>query len=85
MKLVFSRASFQKIWHSLPCIVFKNWRYQKKYKGFFVEKNAPKLPDLEAKIPEIAVFTKIGSSRSPKYSKILKLFYFPLLQVAKFG
>jgi hypothetical protein len=51
-----------------------------------VEKNAPKLPDLEAKIPEIAIFTtKIGSSRSPKYSWILKLFYFPLLQVAKFG
>jgi hypothetical protein len=50
-----------------------------------VEKNAPELPDLEAKIPEIAIFSKIGSSRSPTYSRILKLFYFPLLQVAKFG
>ncbi len=50
-----------------------------------MEKNAPELPDLEAKIPEIAIFSKIGSSRSPTYSRILKLFYFPLLQVAKFG
>jgi hypothetical protein len=26
--------------------------------NIFVEKNAPKLPDLEAKIPEIAIFTQ---------------------------
>jgi hypothetical protein len=53
--------------------------------SFFVGKNAAKLPDLDAKIPEIAIFTKKDSSRSPKYRRILKLFYFPLLQVAKFG
>jgi hypothetical protein len=28
------------------------------YKGFLSKKNAPKLPDLEAKIPEIAIFTQ---------------------------
>jgi hypothetical protein len=45
----------------------------------FVEKNVPKLPVFQRNsFSEIAIFLKIGSSRLPKYSKLLVCFYFTL-------
>jgi hypothetical protein len=51
------------------------------YKGF-LWKNAPKLLDIEdftqKKIPWNCHIWTMGSSRLPKYNRILKFFYFPL-------
>jgi hypothetical protein len=46
----------------------------------FVEKKiVPKSPDFTEKISEIAIFMQwvVIDSRKPKYSTILKIFYFP--------
>jgi len=48
----------------------------KRYKGFLLEKKTPKLPYFEGK-KNFKIWLGRKEGRSPKQSKILKLFYFP--------
>jgi hypothetical protein len=56
------------------------------YTRTFVKKNAPKYEILRGCVVvffnnEIAIFRQVSSTRLPKYSRILKIFYFHLLHV----